>query len=462
MEWMRAEMERRVSNERTDPGDRRVCIESVALLGGPKSVATLRAFAGQPAEPTDLRLAAITALVDLDMATAAQAFLRFLSQPRTPDGVAGVFTAFLGRKDGSAALAKAIDGKKLNPDVAKLGLKAVRSSVQDAKPLADALTRAGGLAAARTDYSPAEVNAYVNEVLAKGDAARGELVYRRKDATCLSCHAIAGAGGQVGPDMTSIGASAQVDYLVESILMPNKAVKEGFHAMRVATLDGKQYVGIKTRDADGKLFLRTSEDKEIAIPERDIDERAQSRSLMPDGLADQLTRQEFVDLVRFLSELGKVGPYAPNKARFIRRWQVIEPMRENIFQIQRARAAAVVEKPEAFVWSAAYSKANGEFPLDSVPRLVVWQGSEPFGLVRAQLDVTTGGPVKFKINGATGLTLWVGSAPVEVKDETVVDLKPGVQSLTFSVDLNKRKDGLRVELEDVAGSPARVNIVGGK
>ena len=31
---------------------------------------------------------------------------------------------------------------------------------------------------------------------------------------------------------------------------------------------------------------------------------------MPVGLADTLTRGELVDLVRFLSELGKVGPYA--------------------------------------------------------------------------------------------------------------------------------------------------------
>src|SRR5207302_6335036 len=113
-------------------------------------------------------------------------------------------------------------------------------------------------------------------------------------------------------------------------------------------------------------------------------------------------------------------------------------------------------------WTNANWKASGEFPLDSLPKLVVWQGSEPFGLARGQLDVTTGGPVKLKVNGTAGLTLWVGSTPVEVKDETVLDLKPGLQALTFSVDLNKRKDGLRVELEDVAGSPARVNILNGK
>jgi putative heme-binding domain-containing protein len=439
---------------------RKAAMEALAQSGA--SVAKVALSTLARIEKPEVRQMAIAATASFDLPTAAGWAADLLT---TTDGTADfseLFAAFLSRKGGSAALAKALDGNKLNPDVAKLGLKAIRSSVQDAKPLSDALTKAGGLTAARTDFTPAEVKAYVDEVLSKGDAARGELVYRRKDATCLACHAIAGAGGQVGPDMTSIGASAQVDYLVESILMPNKAVKEGYHALKVSTLDGKVVVGVKTREADGKLYLRTSEDKEIAIPEKDIDEKAQSRSLMPDGLADQLTRQEFVDLVRFLSELGKVGPYAPNKARLVRRWQVIEPTRENIVVIQRARAAAAVETPDAFVWSAAYSKANGDFPLDSLPKLVVWTGSEPFGLVRAQLDVTTGGPVKLKVNGAAALTLWVGAAPVEVKDETVVDLKAGLLALTFAVDLNKRKDGLRVELEDVAGSPARVNVVNGK
>ena len=246
------------------------------------------------------------------------------------------------------------------------------------------------------------------------------------------------------------------------MLIPNKAVKEGYHALKVSTLDGKVIVGIKTREAEGKLYLRTSDDKEVAIPEKDIDEKAQSRSLMPDGLSDQLTRQEFVDLVRFLSELGKVGAYGPNKARLVRRWQVIEPIQANVFLMQRSRAAAVVEKPDAFVWTSAYSKVSGEFPLDSLPKIAVWQGSVPFGLLRAQLDVTTGGKVKIKINGAAGLTMWVGETPMEVKDEMALDLKPGLNALTFAVDSTKRKDGLRLELEDVAGSPARVNIVGGK
>ena len=435
--------------------------EALALYGDAESRKLLEELTGEQ-KPVNIQRQAVMALTQLDVAAGAAKAAALLERAKPADDHTEVFQVFLNQKGGAAALAKSLEGKKLNPDVAKLGLKAVRSSVQDAKPLSDALTKAGGLTAARADYSPAEIKAYVDEVLTKGDAARGEQVYRRKEATCLACHAIAGAGGQVGPDMTSIGASAQVDYLVESILIPNKAVKEGYHALKVATLDNKVYVGVKTREADGKLYLRTSDDKEITITEKDIEDKSPSRSLMPDGLGDQFTRQELVDLVRFMSEMGKQGPYAPNKARFIRRWQVLEPSKDNIFQIQRASAAKTVESPEAFVWTSAYTKVSGEFPLDTLPKLVVWTGSEPFGIVRAQLDVTTGGKVKLKIDGATGLSLWLGTAPVEVKSETILDLKPGLQTLTFSVNLTNRKDGFRVELEDVSGSPARVNIVNGK
>ena len=57
----------------------------------------------------------------------------------------------------------------------------------------------------------------IAEVAKKGNAARGEAVYRKPALACMTCHAIGGAGGVVGPDLVSIGASAPVDYLIDSI-----------------------------------------------------------------------------------------------------------------------------------------------------------------------------------------------------------------------------------------------------
>ena len=152
------------------------------------------------------------------------------------------------------------------------------------------------------------MNQLLTDVARTGDPARGEAIFRRKDLNCQKCHAIAGAGGQVGPGLESIGASAQPDYLVDSLLEPGKAVKENYHALVVATGDGKIYTGIKLRQTDSELVLRDAEDREVAIPLSSIEEQKTAGSLMPAGLTDGLTRPELIDLVRFLSQLGKIGP----------------------------------------------------------------------------------------------------------------------------------------------------------
>ena len=155
--------------------------------------------------------------------------------------------------------------------------------------------------------SPEQVQALVAEVKERGNPARGEALYHRKDLACTKCHAIGGAGGAFGPDLVSIGASAQPDYLVDSMLDPNKAIKEGYHSVVVALDDGRTLSGVKVRETDKDLILRDAEDRELAIPIKSIDDQAQGKSLMPAGLVDQLTRDELRDLVRFMTELGKVG-----------------------------------------------------------------------------------------------------------------------------------------------------------
>jgi hypothetical protein len=104
-------------------------------------------------------------------------------------------------------------------------------------------------------------------------------------------------------------------------------------------------------------------------------------------------------------------------------------------------------------------------PLDAMPTLPRGpKGSElpPLAIVRTQLDVSTGGPIKLVFNGVDGLTLWVDGTRTEIGAETVLDLKVGVHVLTFAIDGDQRRAGLRVRLEDVAGSPARVQAVLGK
>ena len=65
----------------------------------------------------------------------------------------------------------------------------------------------------------------------------------------------------------------------------------------------------------------------VAIPTASIDEESEGRSLMPDGLIDELSEQDLVDLVRFLSELGK-GEFAIGNQPVVRKWEALLPTKD--------------------------------------------------------------------------------------------------------------------------------------
>ena len=154
------------------------------------------------------------------------------------------------------SLTRELAKAEIPADVAKLALRTVHASGRESKELIAAINKAGKLGAKPPPPNPTELAALVVEVRSQGDVARGESVFRRKDLNCFKCHAIAGSGGQVGPDLSSVGASAPVDYLIESLLLPNKAVKENYHSWVVATRDGRFFTGIKARESNTELVVR--------------------------------------------------------------------------------------------------------------------------------------------------------------------------------------------------------------
>jgi putative heme-binding domain-containing protein len=438
---------------------RQAAIDGLSALGGKASRDAFDALAhgDGPAGP---RRVALVALTGLDLPAAARHARAVLAATPSGEGAAEVFDAFLQQKNGPALLAKALDGQELPADVAKVGVRAVRTSGRESPDLLDALTKAGGLTFGVRKLTPEELRQVAADVGRLGDPARGEVVFRRKDLLCLKCHAVGGAGGQVGPDLSSVGASAQVDYLLESLLEPNKAIKENYHSLLVTTAAGRQFTGIKVRQTKTELVLRTAEDKEVAVPVKDIEEQSQGRSLMPDGLADTLTRGELLDLVRFLSELGKVGPYSVGPARVVRRWEALEATPRTQRLVQRGGPEAALGNNPALAWSSAYSTVAGLVPLGDVPRLKAGQGA--VGLLRCQLDASTPGPVLLRFNSARGVSLWLDGKLVGAKDVTELTVPAGVHTLTVALDLGARREPLRCELDDKPGSPARVRIVGGK
>jgi putative heme-binding domain-containing protein len=450
--------------EKTSNAVRQATVDGLAALGGKEGIEALEKLAGVEG-PVNRRRLALIALTRLDAKAAAGHAADVLAKLHADDDAASIFEAFVQRKGGPALLAAALRDHRLPTDIARIGLRTVRSTGRPDEGLAETLTKAGGLTFGARTVSPKEMQEMIADVVRLGNPARGEAVFRRKDQACLKCHAIGGAGGQVGPDLSSIGASAQVDYLIDSLLQPNKAIKENYHSLLVTTKKGQQYSGVKVRETKTELILRDAEDREVAIPLKDIDERSPGGSLMPEGLIDTLTRSELIDLVRFLSELGKVGPYAIGPQRVVRRWQALEPTREAWSFLHVGGALATPAKNEpGLQWGPIYSTVAGELPLADAYSYALGQGKHAVSLIRCQIDVTTAGPFIVRFNSTRGSKMWIDQDPVPVslKETMEMNLPVGTHTLTFVVDREGRREGLRCEVEDKPGSPAKVRVVAGK
>jgi putative heme-binding domain-containing protein len=408
-----------------------------------------------------MRQAAATALVRLDPVAAAKQTVSLLSSPGVTSAeidIAAIISEFVTRAGAAVQLRTALAEVKLPPDVAKIAIRAALAAAKPDDALVAALRKAGGIAGTGLQLSPEQTLELVSEIKTRGDGARGEAIYLRKDLGCTKCHAIGGAGGKVGPDLISIGASAQVDYLVDSLVVPNKAVKEGYHTAIVELDDGRVLNGVKVRQTDKDLILRDAEDRELNVPLNSIESQAPGMSLMPAGLVDNLTRDELIDLVRFLSELGKIGPYQLSQAKLVRRWETLTLTKDSYEVVRRQGIGAVAGGDRRLIWEPQFTRIDGTLRLETLPAFAAVQNTfmsvPPYSVVRFAFDVAADGDVDLQIGDVTGLQAWLDGKPIELKSTTKLTVAAGRRTLTLVVDRKSRSAPLRCELIDVAGSAA--------
>jgi putative heme-binding domain-containing protein len=141
-------------------------------------------------------------------------------------------------------------------------------------------------------------------VLSGGNATRGRELFHGLKASCATCHAVAGRGGQVGPDLSKIGSIRTGADLLESIIYPSASFARGYEPYLVRTTDGQVQSGIISRETADSIYLTTGPRDLKRIPRKSIDAlRPSSVSLMPQGIGEQLTHEELADLIAFLNSL---------------------------------------------------------------------------------------------------------------------------------------------------------------
>ncbi len=141
-------------------------------------------------------------------------------------------------------------------------------------------------------------------LLAGGDVGRGRQMFFNLKSQCAACHAIGNEGGNLGPDLTSIGKIRSGLDILEAIVFPSASFVPGYEPMKINTKKDLHSGNIVAQTRDS-VVLRLNATTEMRIARKDIESINPGEvSVMPEGLDKVLTHSELRDLLAFLQSLN--------------------------------------------------------------------------------------------------------------------------------------------------------------
>ncbi len=171
--------------------------------------------------------------------------------------------------------------------------------------------------------TPAELNALIERLrgqINEGQPsfARGQKVFENN---CAKCHKFEGKGHEVGPQLD--GAARDIEYLLVNVIDPNRVVGQPYFTRIVNLKSGRVETGLLAAEDERSVTLKSENDALKTIQKKDIEDIVVSqKSVMPEGLTNNMKPAEFRDLVRyvmanpFLTQVKITGPLDPKDSRF--------------------------------------------------------------------------------------------------------------------------------------------------
>ncbi len=143
------------------------------------------------------------------------------------------------------------------------------------------------------------------ETLEGGNRYQGRMLFEyNPTAQCVRCHAVAGTGGKVGPELDNIGNILSREELLEALISPGSRLAPGFGTVTLTLNDGQSVTGILEEENEEELILRTSDAEPMEVPLTRIKKRENMMSGMP-PIGGALSKREIRDLIEYLANLKK-------------------------------------------------------------------------------------------------------------------------------------------------------------
>jgi putative membrane-bound dehydrogenase-like protein len=273
---------------------------SVALLGrGPFApLADAAPALLNPRSPPEVQLAAVRAL-SAHPRPEVPALLLDAWPAAGPALRREMTEAMFARKERVAALVSALEKKQV------LAMQIDPQRLARLRTHADPMLRARAVKVLAGQVAPERarvVESYRPALDLKPDAANGKAVFKKH---CATCHRLEGVGVQVGADLLAALRNKTAETLLIDILDPSREVDPRFLAYQVTTRRGQVLSGVIAAETAASLTLKRGEGAEDTVLRTQIEGvESTGKSLMPEGLEAQITRQELADLIAYLMKVG--------------------------------------------------------------------------------------------------------------------------------------------------------------
>ena len=112
----------------------------------------------------------------------------------------------------------------------------------------------------------------------------------------------------MGPELTAAASKYSRSDILTSILEPSKVISDQYENTTVIKKDGDNATGRIVDEDDKRVVVEPNPltPERVEINKSDIETRKPSKvSPMPEGLVNQLTKEEILDLLAYIESAGK-------------------------------------------------------------------------------------------------------------------------------------------------------------
>ncbi|MBT5691210.1 MAG: hypothetical protein HOI65_08875 [Opitutae bacterium] len=134
----------------------------------------------------------------------------------------------------------------------------------------------------------------------KGTPKKGPSLFASQG--CIACHALKKSEVQKGPYLGQIGGIMNAEKIALSIIRPNAEISQGFKTVSITTKKGGAHVGFVTKRLSDQIEIRDIAGQITRLNPADVaSETLLPISMMPAGLANGMSIEDFASLVHFLA-----------------------------------------------------------------------------------------------------------------------------------------------------------------